>query len=137
MNPESKQSGYVALLSAILITVLLVAFATHAGLNSFLLQFDALHAEAKEESMALAKGCLEYFRLHAILGHSLSGEMVVMDPLSQNSCTILDSQQDHPSQGQWLVVTKATVRQSHTVLQSVVASDGSLLSLQECPTDSC
>src|ERR1044072_7315133 len=54
MNP---QGGYIALMSALIISVILIGFLTTLSLGGFFGRFNVLNSEFKERSAAVAEGC--------------------------------------------------------------------------------
>src|SRR3989344_4157305 len=62
-NNFYSQQGYVALMSAIVISVLLIAVTASLGFSAFFGRFNIVDSESKERSLALAEACVS----HAIL----------------------------------------------------------------------
>jgi hypothetical protein len=58
MNYQHKHHGFVALMSAVVISAILLGLMASVGLASFYARFDALGIENKRESAALAESCI-------------------------------------------------------------------------------
>lgn len=82
--------GYIALISAIIISVLLMTLSTTLSMTGFFARFDVLNSEYKERSIALAEACGDTAML------KLAGDInYVVTPADQNvsvdtdKCSIL------------------------------------------------
>ena len=90
MTHHSKQDrGFVALISVIIISAILLMLVFTLGVSSFFTRFSALDSEYKRESVALAEACQNV----AVLRYSqsdFSGGTVVVDPANPlSTCTIV------------------------------------------------
>jgi len=57
MKPSPFRGGYIALMSAIIIAVVLMGLMTTLSLSGFFGRFNILYSEFKERSFAAAEGC--------------------------------------------------------------------------------
>lgn len=58
MNYYTEQRGFIALMSTIVISAIVLALMMSTGLASFYARFDALGSENKREAFALAESCV-------------------------------------------------------------------------------
>jgi hypothetical protein len=79
MKQEFQQRGFVALISVIVISAVLLSFMASVGLASFYARFDALGIENKREATALAESCANT----ALLALSTSTDPAHYDPSDQ------------------------------------------------------
>jgi hypothetical protein len=56
---KKSNSGFIALMSAVIISVLLLLMAANLGTNGFYNRFNILDSELKERSSALAEACAD------------------------------------------------------------------------------
>lgn len=81
-----KSRGFIALMTAIIISAILLIVIVVGGLVGFYSRFNVLDAESKERSSALADACAENIRLQLATSGSVSaGDVVVGD----DSCEIV------------------------------------------------
>ena len=59
MKCKSKNSGFIALMSAIIISAILLLMVTSLGLTGFYGRYNILDSELKEYSSALAEACVD------------------------------------------------------------------------------
>ncbi len=112
--------GYIALISTIIISVLMmgVVFATsHAG---FIGRFNILNTEFKELSSGLAEACVDMALLKLAQSKSYAGNESIS--VGNSQCLILPIE---TSPGQKTIKTKATFQNSVTNLK-IVAKDTDL-----------
>jgi len=67
------QGGYIALLSAIIISAILMLVAASAGQNGFFTRFNILDSEFKERSLALSQACARVAILELASDRDYSG----------------------------------------------------------------
>jgi hypothetical protein len=87
MIRRTQNRGFIALISAIIITTVLITFVVSVGASGFFSRFDILSAEIKEKSQSIAEGCVHT----AILRRSqdngyVGGEEIMIDG---NPCEIV------------------------------------------------
>lgn len=90
INKKIKtNSGFIALMSAIIISVILLLIATNLSLTGFYGRSNILDYELKERSSALAEACVDTALLKLANNPSYGGsEFVNVDKVGGNDCTI-------------------------------------------------
>lgn len=122
-------NGYIALVSSIIISILLLVVTFTVSSNNFSGRFNVLNAEFKERSLALAEACVDTALLKLVQNPSYSGNENI--PVGNDQCSIL--QIETPS-GQKIIKTKAIFQNSFTNLKiTAQASDLSVISWEEVP----
>jgi hypothetical protein len=132
MEPKIYQQGYVALISAIIISAVLILISVGASATGFFSRFNVLDGEYKERGNQLAEACVdsELLRLSQNPGDATTGNVSV----GSDSCTVFAVLQNSPSTGEVTIETKAVVEQSVTNIKVVVAAGSlNLISWQELP----
>ncbi len=131
-SKSNSQSGFMALISALVICALLVVIAASVSALVFFSRFDLLDGQAKTQSFNLARGCLDEARVR--LAQGAGGSLTGSVSIGSDSCAILSVQQDSPQPGQITIQVQAQYARAATNLQMVItASDSSLISWQELP----
>lgn len=134
-NTISYNQGYITLMSAIIISALLLAITVSLGFNGLFGRLNIVDSESKERSSALAKACVDQEILN------LAKEVPYTNPVQVGSdqCTIVSVAADVPNVGQTTIKTQAVINKSYTDLQVIIdSSNFSIISWQECATfDSC
>lgn len=85
LNNKKRNGGYIALISAIVMTVILILISVTTSHSSFLGRFDSQTLEFKDGSYNMAKGCLDYAKLKLAQGPYLGNESIT---INTNSCII-------------------------------------------------
>ena len=112
--PNNRQ-GYIAIISAIIITAILTVIALVFSSSNFLGRFDTQNAETKSVSRELARGCLEYARLQLSLNGSYAGGE--LRTIASSTCYILPIQ----TQGQNKVIqATSTVSSKNTNIKLTI-----------------
>jgi len=125
----NHQSGYIALVSSIIISILLLAVTFAVSSNNFSSRFNVLNAEFKERSLALAEACVDTALLKLAQNPSYSGNESIS--VGNDQCSILAIE---TLPGQKIIKTKAIFQNSFTNLKiTVQASDLSVISWEEVP----
>jgi len=133
--PCSMESGYIALTSAIIISVVLLSITLSLGFSSFFGRFDIADSESKEMSVAYAEGCVDQAILDLSYGTYYSSVDINSD--GTNDCTIKPSELDSPISGETTIKTQSFVNKAYTNLKVIIDSnDYSVKSWVECETDS-
>ncbi len=88
------QRGYIALMTALVISAILVLIAVSGGLSGFFSRFSALDDELKAQSLALADSCGSQVRLALINDPNYIGGQAIS--LGDGSCAILPTTSDNP-----------------------------------------
>ena len=130
-QPDARgQPGYIALISALVISAALIVISVSAATASYFSRFNVLDIESKTQSRELAEGCAQTALLSLAQGIN-SLQNVNVDNLS---CSIVSIVADQPGTGQLTIKTSATYSQAVTNLQTVINSDDlSLVSQEEVP----
>lgn len=132
---QKKQSkkGYVALISAIIISVLLILIGATLNLSLFFSRFNTLNSEYKKQSLALAEACLDMARLKLAENFSYNGnnEEITIDG---GKCFIVSVSQPAP----YTIKTRgiypiALPQKSYSNIQAVVDYDLDIVSWEEVP----
>ncbi len=131
----NSQKGYIALMSAIIISALLLTITVSLGFSGFLGRLSIVDSQSKERSSALAEGCADTAILEATSGIYSNNRTVNIGP---DTCTIVSSQKDVPSTGQSTIKTQAIINKSYTNLKIIINnSNFSIISWNECPIGPC
>jgi len=137
---KNHQEGYIALVSAIIISILLISITITIGMNNFFARFNVLDSESKERSSALAEACVDAVILNLAnnSNYNPNNECVSVGdscPSGTNICAIVSVKKDHPSIGETTIKTKAIFNKSHSNFKVVIMNTrGSKTVLwQECP----
>ncbi len=127
-----KQPGYIALISVLIISAMLVVMATGISATSFFLRFNILDSEYKQRSSFLAEGCqnVVLFNLSKDINYTSTDNINI----GSDSCKIFLVQHNFPSAGQITIQTKAVVQNAATNLQIVVDTNLNLISREELPS---
>lgn len=114
-NYTNKESGYVALLSTIIFSAILLVMTIEAGQSGFYTRFMVLGNEAKEQSRILATGCGERAIGLVMADMTWIGDATTTDSAA-GSCYVLPLQKNYPSGNQMTVRVRAGTRGSVTNL---------------------
>lgn len=126
---QISNGGYVALISAIVISVLLITLTATLSFSSFFGRFNVLYSEFKERSVGLAEACADTALLKLAAGEAIATTLVV--PLGTDVCTIFPVTS---VAGQTTVKTQAQFQGAWTNLVIVVNNaDTSVVSWTEVP----
>lgn len=80
-------SGFIALMSAIIISAILLIVATTGSLTGFYTRSNILDSESKDRSAALADACMDTVLLRLSYDATYGGGEII--PLGSDSCEIL------------------------------------------------
>lgn len=132
---QSSNGGYIAIVSAIVISVLILAVTLTLGFTGFFGRFNILDAESKERSSALAEACAD----NAILKLSNDKDYVLVAAdhtiaVGTDTCNIVSFSPNPPRIGSITIKTQAIVNKAYTNLIVVVDSSFNIVSWQEAPT---
>lgn len=115
---KAEGRGFIALTSAIIISIVLLLFIANTSLSGFYGRVNVLESELKEQSAALAEGCVEEAALRLAIDPSYSGgEDVSIDT---HQCTILPIT---ASSNQRVITTSADIQDARTNLRVTVTLD--------------
>jgi len=127
---KAGQDGFMALVSAVIISALLVVIVLGVGFAQIFSRLNVFDSESKERSSALAEACADQALLNFAQGSTYTGAVTV----GTDSCNISSVQNDTPSSGQITIKTQGLINKSYTDLK-VVADNSTLdiASWDECP----
>lgn len=129
---DKNQKGYIALMSAIIISVLLLAVTLSLGFSGFFARFNMADSESKERSAALAEGCVDAAILEAAKEIYSANKTIKVAQVS-DTCKVISSIKNSPAAGQITIKTQAVINTSYTNLK-VIINDGNfdIISWEEC-----
>ena len=123
-----NNTGFVALMSAIIISVILLLIVTNLSLTGFYSRSDILDSELKERSSALAEACADTALLKLANNSSYTG-LGTITVFGSDTCTI---ETIDPNTDPIVVNTKGIFQQATTKLNiKVDKSDLSVVSWEE------
>jgi hypothetical protein len=119
-NRKSEQ-GFVALVSAVVVSALLIIIAASLGYTGFFTRFNILDGEYKEISRGLAESCAELARVEIANNINYDATGGRQYPVGENAeiCTIFPG----PSSGYYR--SHAEYKRSHTNIVAGYARSGS------------
>lgn len=120
VNNLKKQQGFIALISAIIISLLLVTISVTVATTGFLSRFNVLASENKERSLGLAEACLEkaVLRLAQNPSDTTTGSVSV----GTESCNVYSVSLNTPSVNQVTIQAKGNVNNAITNLKLIIDS---------------
>jgi len=129
-----QQKGFIALTSAIIISVLLLAITVSLGFSGFFTRLNILDSESKERSVALAEACIDTAILK--LANSTDYVLVSADhviPVGTDTCNII-SLAPNPSRSFPITIqTQACINKSVTNLEVIIDDNLDITSYKELP----
>lgn len=127
---KKSGAGFIALMSAIIISVLLLAIILAVSLSGFFSRFNISDSESKQRSLGLAEACMDNASLSLIEnpGATIVNKIVA---IGSDQCTIVSGAQ---STGLNIVKAQAVINQAYTNLRIIFdPSLSRITSWQECP----
>jgi hypothetical protein len=124
---NKKQNGFIALISAIIISVLLLTITVTLGMTGIMSRFNILDSESKERSIALAEACAD----KAIFNLAQSVISPSTISVGSDSCSIVSVNSSTPLANQTTIKTQAIINRSYTNLLVVIDTDFKILSWDE------
>ena len=119
---EKEKNGFIALISAIIISAALLSAISALSFTSYFIRFDILEAEYKDQSAGLAEACVEtaLLKLANDNAYSTTNEEI---PVGVHKCTIVLID---PSVSPIEIRTSADVNNFYTnyLVKSIIAADG-------------
>ncbi len=88
MIHQNKQRGFMALISTIIISIILLSMAVSLNLTNFYAQSNTLDSEFKEISFNLAESCIQIALLKIIQNPNYHPDSEVVK-INSNTCTII------------------------------------------------
>jgi len=125
-----RQSGYIVLMSVLVISAVFFAAVFASAASSYYLQSNSLDWESRQRSFFLAWSCLQMARLRIIQNPNApeAGDVAV----GGNTCRILSIALNIPAAGQITIKSQAVINNAAANLQMVVsAADLSLISWED------
>jgi hypothetical protein len=119
-----EQRGYIALMSAIIISSLLLVISVSLGTSGFFSRFNVLETESKQKSQSLAEGCLQAAILRWAIG---STNTLVNINIGGDTCTIVSVKNNFPVAGQITILTKGSFSNADTNITAVIKNTDLLL----------
>ena len=129
----NQQKGFIALISTIIISFVLIAVTFTANLAGFFSRFNMLDAESKEQSSQLAQACIQAALLEANQGMYSQQENVFVGPDTHDTCTIVWIKKDWPTEGQTSMKTQSVISHAYTNLMATTDENFIITSWTECP----
>ena len=123
-------NGFIALSTAIILSIILITVAVSLNLAGFLARGGIIDAQFKEESLALAEACADRALLDLANDKSYtSGETI---KIGSENCKIRTIKKNTPAPSKETIETIAAVNEAHTNLRIIVnSSDLSVISWRE------
>jgi len=134
MNKELRinKSGFIALISAIVIAFMLVIVTVALGMTSFFGRVNIFDAESKERSLGLAEACVDKAISSLALDFTpLNNVEINVGPSSDDKCTIVSTELNQPTGGQTRIKTKSVINKAYTNLTVVIDIDYETVSWDE------
>lgn len=85
-NNKHRENGYIAIVSAVILTIVILTIAISFSSSNFLGRFDSGFFESKEATSAYAQGCIEYTLLKLSIDSGYAGNESVA--IASSTCTI-------------------------------------------------
>ncbi|PIR37991.1 MAG: hypothetical protein COV34_02800 [Candidatus Zambryskibacteria bacterium CG10_big_fil_rev_8_21_14_0_10_42_12] len=123
---HTKQSGFVALMTAIVLSLIIILITATLNQSGFFARYIALDSEYKEMSVALAEACIDNAILRIISDETYGGNETLR--VGDEICTIRPVQIDAPSAGMYTIETQAAFNEATTNLRVVI--DGNDYSIE-------
>ncbi len=134
VNNLNNQQGFIALISAIIISLLLVTISVTVATTGFLSRFNVLDSENKERSLALAEACLDTALLRLALNpaDTTTGPVVIS---GSDTCNVYSVALNTPVADQITIQAKGVTNKAVTNLELIVNKDGlTQISWEEIPS---
>jgi len=118
---KNLQTGFIALVSVLLISFVLLIFVVSIGLSGFLGRANQLESEFKRQSIASAEACVEKAIADLVAKNPTTGTVTFGG--GAYTCTIVSIALDTPNMGETTIKARGVYKNSYTNLVIVVASD--------------
>lgn len=127
---KNRKQGFIALISAIVISAILLIVAITMSYSAFFVRYAILDSEYKNRSSALAEGCVDSALLKLANGSvPASNEIIIIGSDPDDKCTIISVDQS----GGYTIKTQAIFRYSFTNLVITTDANLAVLSWEEVP----
>ena len=118
-----SNSGFVALMSGIIISVILLLVVTNLSFTSFYSRSDILDSELKERSSSLAEACVDVALINLAQSKPMPPNPI---PVGSDSCNIISAVSP-------VIKTQASFNNAYTNLTITIDSNYNILSWEETP----
>lgn len=122
-----NERGYIALVSVLIISVVLLTLAVSVSLTGFYARSNILGTEVKEQSTALAESCIQKAIADVAIGNPALGKVKFGENPYDNDypyeCTIVSVLTDELVTGQTTIYAQATSTPRNSVTNLVVTID--------------
>lgn len=130
MNFLSDKKGYIALTSAIFISVMVLVIVFVISMGSFLARINVSSTSYKEESLSLAKACVQEALLKLSINNSYSGNETIS--VGSDTCKVVSVVASGTAQK--IISTQAQFNSSFTNLKITIDSSAlSVVGWEELP----
>ena len=119
-NNYNSKSGFVALITAIALSLILILISVTLNQAGFFTRSTLLESEYKERSVALAEACADNAILRLAVNPNYIGNETL--PIGLDSCLIRQIKRGVPSAGLGTIETRALFREATTNLRIVVST---------------
>jgi hypothetical protein len=131
---KNKQKGFIALLSALFISVIFLSITISLSQNGFFIRSNTTQYYWKTQSKFLAKSCIEKVLLEIYLGLKPHPRNYIIDSDKSYSCSIHKIKvSEDPNNPYYTIYAQATFKQSYSYIVVEANEKGTLLTLKECP----
>lgn len=136
MKKINSQSGYIALISAILISVSLLTLVIAVSFEGFYSRFSVLESEQKEISAYLAESCVNTAILKIAQDKNYSGnEDIRVGKLGCRIFSVYEFDNNNPFPPDYIIEAQGTSSDAYTNLEvQIEPSDSSIVSWTEVPS---
>ena len=129
-----KNRGFTALITALIISVLLIAVIVTTSGAAFLTRFSILGPEFKAESQSLAEACVEYALLNIFQDPTYVTTNETVTIATGSACRLVNVSLNTPQTGQTRIDAQGTSNDTYTNLRVTVNSaTQSIVSWVEVP----
>jgi len=136
--PKTGQDGYIALISVIIISLLLITVITALSTINYFSRYNILENEYKERSSGLAEGCVDYALGELAANPAYATTSPQSIAIGSDTCNLMSVTPPQSGQSTTTIVTQGfypatTPLKSYTNLTVVVDSNLQVTSWQETP----
>lgn len=124
---QSTNRGFIALISVIIISAVLMIIATTLGFSSFFGRYNILDSELKERSSALADACVDVALLKLVNNPTYSSSVSELVNIDLDTCNITNISPGYPK----TIKVTSDYKNFVTNLEVVVASSDLVISSWE------
>lgn len=115
---RDRQKGYIALTSAIILSVLLLAITVSLGFTSFFARLNISDTQSKTEADALAEACVNTALANLAQGSTATGAVAV----GSATCNIVSVRENDPESGQTTITTQAFINKAYANWRVIIDS---------------